>query len=148
MFNLQDQDAYKRRHQVNRRYRYGVLRLDRLNTIYRSRYFVSHFMRGYFYGYRPYTPFFERRFSWALIPFGVFLTVILSAMQVGTGLPDLGTNQAFLDASNGFVIFSMVCVLVVVSTVVIVQAVLFIFNIWADFYITIRDLRRSRFRGI
>jgi len=104
---------------VNRRYHYGDLQLDRLNTIYRSRYFATHFVRGYLYGYRPYTPFFERRFSWALIPFGVFLTVILSAMQVGTGLPDLGTNQAFLDASNGFVIFSMACVLIVVSSVVV-----------------------------
>ena len=144
MFNSWDTDAYMWRHQVNRRYHHGVLLLDRLNSIYRIKYFTTHFRRGYLYGYRPYTPFFERRFSWALIPFGVFLTVILSAMQVGTGLPDLGNNQAFLDASNGVVIFSMVCVLIVVSTVVTVQAVALVINTGAAFSNTMQQFRMNQ----
>lgn len=106
------------------RYQFGELRIDRLNLIYRIRYFKTHFLRGYLYGYHTYTPFFERKFAWALIPFGVFLTVILSSMQVGISLPALGTNPTFLDASNGFVIFSMTCVLVVVSSVVVYQVFL------------------------
>jgi len=111
-------DTYKPRRQVNKRYEFGELRIRRLNLIYRIKYFRTHFLWGYMPRYRSYTPYMERKFAWALIPFGVFLTVILSAMQVGINLPALGTNPTFLDASNGFVIFSMTCVLVVVSSVI------------------------------
>ena len=111
---------------MNERYQFGDLRLDRLNLIYRIRYFKTHFLRGYLYKYHDDAPFFERKFAWALIPFGVFLTVILSAMQVGISLPALGTNQTFLDASNGFVIFSMTCVLAVVSSVIAYQVFVFV----------------------
>jgi len=130
------------------RYQFGELRIDRLNLIYRIRYFKTHFLRGYLHGYHTYTPFFERKFAWALIPFGVFLTVILSSMQVSISLPALGTNPTFLDASNGFVIFSMTCVLVVVSSVVVYQIFVFIITFVTALAHTMQDRRfRSKRRA-
>jgi hypothetical protein len=48
---------------VNRRDQFGELRIDRLITVYRLRYFSTHAVRGYLYGYKPYTPFFEKNLS-------------------------------------------------------------------------------------
>ena len=41
-------------HQCNKRYQFGELRLGRINTIYRMnpRFFLTHFVRGYLYGYK------------------------------------------------------------------------------------------------
>jgi uncharacterized membrane protein len=81
-------------------------------------------VRDYFYGNERYIPFFERNYSWVLIPF-VFLSVVLSAMQVGAGLDPLGKNDTFLSASYGVALFSMICVLVLVAPL----ALLPVFNL-------------------
>jgi hypothetical protein len=60
------------------------------------------------YGYNRYVIFFQRNFSWILIVY-VFFSLVLSAMQVGSGLDELKENYAFLRASYIFVVFSMVC---------------------------------------
>ncbi|KKK19202.1 hypothetical protein ARAM_004774 [Aspergillus rambellii] len=67
--------------QVNRRYHFGELRLGRVNSIYRVRFFFSHFVRGYLYGYNRYVVFFQRNFAWILVVF-VYFSLVLSAMQV------------------------------------------------------------------
>lgn len=72
--------------QVNERYHFGDLRLGRINSVYRTRFFYSHFVRGYLYGYNRYVVFFQRNFSWILIVF-VFFSLVLSAMQVCHHLP-------------------------------------------------------------
>lgn len=117
-------------HQVNKRYQFGELRLGRINSIYRSRYFTTHFVRGYLYGYNRYVVFFERNFSWILIVF-VFFSLVLSAMQVGTGLKDLEDNYAFLRASYVFVVFSMVCVIAVLGVVALLFVCIFLYNMVA-----------------
>ena len=114
-------------HQVNKRYQFGVLRLGRINSIYRSRFFTTHFVRGYLYGYNRYVVFFQRNFSWILIVF-VFFSLVLSAMQVGTGLDELKNNSAFLKASYVFVVFSMVSVVAVLTVVAVVFVGIFLFN--------------------
>jgi uncharacterized membrane protein len=113
--------------QVNKRYQFGDLRLGRVNSIYRTRFFFTHFVRGYLYGYNRYVVFFERNFSWILIVF-VFFSLVLSAMQVGTGLVDLNDNYTFLRASYVFVIFSMVSVLVILGFVAVVFVCIFLYN--------------------
>ncbi|KAF3033954.1 hypothetical protein E8E12_001847 [Didymella heteroderae] len=117
-------------HQVNERYHYGDLRLSRINTIYRTRYFYSHFVRGYLYGYNRYVVFFERNFSWILILF-VFLSLVLSAMQVGTALDELNNSKAFMKGSYGVVVLSMVFVAAVLGIVGLFFVGVFLFNMVA-----------------
>lgn len=116
--------------QVNKRYHFGDLRLGRINSIYRSRFMFTHFVRGYLYGYNRYVVFFQRNFSWILIVF-VFFSLVLSAMQVGAGVPPLQNNAVFLRASYGFVVFSMISALFVLALVGIIFFVIFFFNMAA-----------------
>jgi hypothetical protein len=70
--------------QVNQRYKYGELRLSRLNKIYRllpSAYSIKTFVRGYRSGSTWYSAFFERHFKWMIAVFAIF-SVFLSALQV------------------------------------------------------------------
>ncbi|KAF2629437.1 hypothetical protein BU25DRAFT_457099 [Macroventuria anomochaeta] len=114
-------------HQVNKRYHFGDLRLSRINSIYRTRYFYTHFVRGYLYGYNRYVVFFERNFSWILILF-VFLSLVLSAMQVGTALNELSSSRAFMKGSYGVVVLCMVSVAVVLGVVGAFFVGVFLFN--------------------
>lgn len=112
---------------VNKRFVFGDLRLSRVNFIYRTRFFRTHFVRGYLYGYNRYVVFFERNFSWILIVV-VFLGLVLSAMQVGTGLEALSGNRAFVEACRVTVVLSMVGVAGVLGAVSVVFAGVFAFN--------------------
>ncbi|KAI8941908.1 hypothetical protein NX059_000022 [Plenodomus lindquistii] len=117
-------------HQVNPRYQFGELRLSRINSIYRIRYFHTNFIRGYLYGYNRYAVFFQRNFSWILSVFVLF-SLVLSAMQVGTSLAELQGNRVFLRGSYGFVVLSMVCVGAVLAVLVTVFAGIFLYNMGA-----------------
>ena len=114
-------------HQVNKRFHFGDLRLARINTIYRTRFFATHFVRGYLYGYNRYVVFFNRNFGWILILF-VFLSLVLSAMQVGTALEQLTGDQAFVKGSYGVVVLSMVAVAAVLGVVGVLFVGVFLFN--------------------
>jgi hypothetical protein len=114
-------------HQVNRRFHFGDLRLARVNTIYRTRFFTTHFVRGYLYGYNRYVVFFNRNFGWILILF-VFLSLVLSAMQVGTALEKLNSESAFVQGSYGVVVLSMVAVAAVLGVVGVLFISVFLFN--------------------
>lgn len=113
--------------QVNKRYHFGELRLGRINSIYRIRFFFTHFIRGYLYGYNRYVVFFQRNFAWMLIVF-VYFSLVLTAMQVGLALPQLNTNHAFQQASYGFVVFSIVAVAAIVFFVGILFVGIFLLN--------------------
>ncbi|KAG9198737.1 hypothetical protein G6514_009687 [Epicoccum nigrum] len=114
-------------HQVNKRFHFGDLRLARINTIYRTRFFATHFVRGYLYGYNRYVVFFNRNFGWILILF-VFLSLVLSAMQVGTALDKLNNDSAFVEGSYGVVVLSMVAVAAVLAIVGVLFVGVFLFN--------------------
>jgi uncharacterized membrane protein len=79
------------------------------------------------YGYNRYVIFFQRNFSWILIVF-VFFSLVLSAMQVGSGLKELEDNYAFLRASYVFVVFSMVSVVAVLAIVTFIFIGIFVYN--------------------
>ncbi|KAH7182382.1 uncharacterized protein B0J16DRAFT_321163 [Fusarium flagelliforme] len=71
-------------YEMNRRYRYGELRLSRLNTLHRlglAGFSLRSLVYGYMSGSIRYTTFFERNFNWILGVF-VYISVVLSAMQV------------------------------------------------------------------
>lgn len=118
-------------HQVNKRYQFGDLRLGRINSIYRTRFWHTHFVRGYLYGYNRYVVFFQRKFGWILVVF-VFFSLVLSAMQVGTSLKQVEDSYAFLEASYVFVVFSIVSVVAVLAVVGVIFVVIFLFNMVAS----------------
>jgi succinate dehydrogenase/fumarate reductase cytochrome b subunit len=128
---------------VNKRYQYGELRLQRLNIVYRFTNFYrsGHLMKGYMYGYNRYTVFFERNLGWVVLVF-LYLTIILTAMQVGLATTTLQQNGSFRQASSGFAIFSMVLTVVIVGTALFLAIILFILNLLA----TRKFLRRQAVR--
>ncbi|KAF2111134.1 hypothetical protein BDV96DRAFT_499971 [Lophiotrema nucula] len=126
---------------VDRRYHYGELRLSRLNTLYRLNPSTFSF-RNLVYGFMAtptwYTQFFERNFSWILAAF-IYITVILSAMQVGLATSHLQENSLFQDVSYGVAVFSIVAVVSVVGVMLSVWMVLFWFHLCS----TIRHRKRE-----
>ncbi|KAK2820033.1 hypothetical protein FQN49_007785, partial [Arthroderma sp. PD_2] len=112
---------------VNKRYHFGELRLGRINTIYRLRFFRSHFIRGYLYSYNRYQVFFERNFGWLIGAF-VYISVVLSAMQVGTAIPPLNESVAFNRASYGVVVLSIVAVAACLVFVTILFSWIYLYN--------------------
>jgi hypothetical protein len=104
---------------VSKRYRYGELRLSRLNVIYRltpPAYSLKDLIRGFRAGSTWFSAFFGRHFGWTLAAFATF-SVVLSALQVGLATSELQNSSSFQRASYGFTV--AVLVAVVVSGVVI-----------------------------
>jgi hypothetical protein len=98
--------------EVSKRYRYGELRLSRLNTIYRlmpPAHSLRNLVRGYRAGSTWYNAFFGRHFKWMLAAFAV-LSVLLSALQVGLATSVLQNNRDFQRASYGFTIAALAAV--------------------------------------
>jgi hypothetical protein len=116
----------------HRRYQFGELRLGRINRIYRlnPRFILKHFVRGYLYGYNRYEPFLQRNVAWVLAA-SVLFSLVLSAMQVGIGLPSLQQNLAFTRASFGFVIFSCILAGAVIAFVLAIFGCIFFYNMVA-----------------
>ena len=116
---------------INPRFLYGELRLARLNLIYR---FCSKttswrvFVRGYNYGYHQYSTFVQRNFAWFLTVV-VYITLVLTAMQVGFATDELKNNAAFSRASYGFTVFAILAPLGLGGTIAVVVAVLFVGNV-------------------
>lgn len=114
---------------VNKRYHFGELRLGRINSIYRIRFFFTHFIRGYLYGYNRYVVFFQRNLAWILVVL-VYFSLVLAAMQVGATIQPLNTNTAFLQASYGFSVFSIISVAVIVGFVGVMFVTIFLINMF------------------
>jgi hypothetical protein len=138
---------------VNKRYWYGELRLDRLNIIYRlTHIFESGLLRGYMNGYNRYAVFFERNFKWTLLVF-LYITLALTAMQVGQGTSRLQQNKAFQQASYGFAVFSIVLPLVIVGVSLLLFLWFFFYHLIATkTFATVREReqvsRRSKSPGV
>ncbi|KAJ5455903.1 uncharacterized protein N7458_004167 [Penicillium daleae] len=124
---------------VNKRYHFGELRLGRINSIYRIRFFFTHFIRGYLYGYNRYVVFFQRNFAWILIVL-VYFSLVLTAMQVGATIPPLNTNTAFLQASYGFSVFSIITVAAIVGSLGVMFVTIFLINM----FLAIRQEQKQR----
>ena len=110
---------------VNKRYCFGELRQARLNHIYRFR--RGNFIRGYEFGYNLYGSFFSRNFAWLITVF-VYVTIALTAMQVGLATDSLGHNAAFQQASYGFGIFSLLLPVLIVCVALGIFLVNFVNN--------------------
>jgi hypothetical protein len=121
---------YGRLSDVNPRYLYGELRLGRLDLVYRfcsrKRKFTT-FIRGYHYGYHQYSTFIERNFAWVLTAI-IYITIVLTAMQVGLASEELMHNHGFNRAAYGFTVFSILGPLIVLLLGSAVVGVLFYGN--------------------
>jgi hypothetical protein len=122
---------------VHRRYRYGELRLRRLNH-------VSRFWRwgeAYHSVYVQYDHFFAQNFAWLLM-LVVYLSVILSSMQVVLATPQAG--QAFQDASYWFGVVALIIIVMGLS----MQAALFIYLFLFHLVRTILNLKKERMEWV
>ncbi|KAF5669915.1 kinesin light chain [Fusarium denticulatum] len=93
---------------VDLRYRYGELRLSRLNTLYRlglAGFSLRNVVYGFMSGSVRYTTFFERNFGWILGVF-VYVTVVLSAMQVALATDKFSNSDNFQQFSYGIIAIS------------------------------------------
>ena len=116
---------------ISPRYLYGELRLGRLNTIYRfcsATINFTVFIHGYEYIYHDYSTLLGRNFAWVVTAI-IYITIVLTAMQVGLGTSELRDNTAFNRASYGFTIFSMLAPLVILVIAGILTLVLVLFNL-------------------
>jgi hypothetical protein len=117
--------------EANYRYRYGELRLTRLNTLYRlglAGFSLQNVVYGFMSGSLRYTTFFERNFGWILAVF-VYVTVILSAMQVALATDRFVSSDHFQQFSYGLALLSIAFVLAVVAVMLFVWWSLFWFHI-------------------
>lgn len=111
---------------IDRRFYYGELRLNRINTIYRLTR-PGHIMRGYMSRWNDYGTFLRAQFAWAAAA-TLYTVVVLTAMQVGLATTTLAQNPAFQRASYGFTVFSILAPVVLCASILVVFVVAFIVN--------------------
>lgn len=131
---------------VDRRYKYGELRLSRLNTMTRylpGMWSTNNFLRQYISTSTWYQEFFERNFSWLLGTF-LYISVILSAMQVALATPQLGENVPFQNMSYSIAVFTITAVFLGVATISAVWFFLFCFHLLSTIAFTKRALSSNK----
>lgn len=110
---------------INKRYRFGELRLSRLNKII---YFGSFSYRGYSNWYHTYGSYFSRNLT-PIVSAIAYITIILTAMQVGLATNHLKDNTAFQRASSGFTVFSIMSPLILGILVFAFFVIMFLDNL-------------------
>ncbi|KAH6889969.1 hypothetical protein B0T10DRAFT_43975 [Thelonectria olida] len=117
--------------QVDRRYGYGELRLSRLNTLYRfgaAGFSIHNAVFGFMTGSTRYTTVFERNFGWILAVF-VYISILLSAMQVALATERFNSSIAFQHFSFGIALLSIAFVFSAVAVMLLVWSALFWFHL-------------------
>ncbi|PYH69625.1 uncharacterized protein BO88DRAFT_404637 [Aspergillus vadensis CBS 113365] len=116
---------------INKRYEFGELRLSRLNSLYRLAP-VTFSIRNLVFGFLPsstwYQEFFERNFSWILAVL-VYMSVLLSAMQVGLATEALQGNQQFQRVCVVFTLASIFFTVVLVWIMLMLWILLFFYHL-------------------
>lgn len=111
---------------IDERFRYGELRLGRLNKLQ----LVASGAK-YLSSWSRYGDFFSENFTW-LASTTVYIAVVLTAMQVGLATTSLADNEAFQRASYGFTIFAIIGPLAASGLILAVFVHMFISNcVWA-----------------
>lgn len=130
------------------RYRYGELRLERINAIYRFMPGVPNrsLIRGYYREYyTEYSTFFQRNFAWPVALFAV-ITIVLGAMQVGLQTRLLQKDDAFEKGCYTFVVFSLIMLVVLFISGGALFVALVIYNLMVT--LRPRSCARSRYPEI
>lgn len=111
---------------IDERFKYGELRLSRLNKIYRFTRWPL-LLGPYMSHWHQYGSFFRDNFTW-LASTTVYIVVVLTAMQVGLAADKLKDNRSFQSASYGFTVFSVLGPLVAAVLIIVAFLILFAFN--------------------
>ena len=122
---------------INPRFHHKELRLSRLNHIY---FFTQLSPGGFVRRWDRYSTFFHANLGW-LTATTVYIVVVLTSMQVGLATEVLGGNRAFQAASYGFTVFSILGPLICAGLIVIVFAIMLVF----DTSHTLSQMRRREF---
>ncbi|PLB50325.1 hypothetical protein P170DRAFT_435527 [Aspergillus steynii IBT 23096] len=116
---------------INQRYEFGELRLSRLNPLYRltpSTFSMHNLVFGFMPSSTWYRAFFEQNFSWILAVL-VYMSLLLSAMQVGLATDELQGNQQFQRTCIVFTLGSIFFTVVLVGVMLVLWTVLFCYHI-------------------
>jgi hypothetical protein len=115
---------------ASRRYQYGELRLSRLDQIYRlaPTFMFRNLISGYLYIYSSYGGFFRREFAWLVVAFA-YISIILSAMQVGLTTGQLQDNEAFNNGAFGFAVLAIVFPVTISGLVLMLYIALWIYHV-------------------
>ena len=111
---------------IDERFKYGELRLSRLNNIYRLTRWPL-LLKPYMSRWHQYGNFFHDNFTW-LASTTVYIVVVLTAMQVGLAADRLKGNRSFQSVSYGFTLFSILGPLVAAVLITVAFLVLFVHN--------------------
>ena len=133
---------------ISPRYLYGELRLGRVNLIYRlcrNTRSPQTLIRGHFYGYHTYGSFIGQNFAWVLTVI-IYITIVLTAMQVGLATTELQSSHMFNRASYGFTVLSIMAPLGIVFVLLLVLLILIVFNF--NYAIRKRSITRKSFPTI
>lgn len=112
---------------INQRFIYGELRLGRLNLIYRL---GKGRLRGYLNNSTTYSDFLRGNLK-SLLTLFAYVTIVLSALQVGLGTRHLRDNNAFHSTSYVIVVFSMVAPLLALALMLVFVLGLTLYNLVA-----------------
>ncbi len=115
---------------ISKRYRYGELRVSRLNHIYRfaPQFSLKHLVRGYLYSYSSYGGFFKGKFAWLIVAFA-YISIVLSAMQVGLSTNQLHHNDDFNKGSYGFALTSIIFPVAVTAIALLLYIMLWLYHV-------------------
>ena len=132
--------------QFHRRYRYGELRLSRLHWIVQLApsplWSPRTFVNGYMNTPTWYAALFRRNFGWLVIALA-YISIILSALQVGLAVDQFEKNPRFVNLSYGLVIASLAFVFAGIVTIIVVWASLFWFHLLSTLHF-VRKIRMQR----
>ncbi|RSL46566.1 hypothetical protein CEP54_013790 [Fusarium duplospermum] len=118
-------------HQVDPRYGYGELRLTRLNTLYclgAAGFSFHKLVYGYLSMSTQYRDFFQRNFGWIVAAF-VYMSVVLSAMQVALATERFQHDARFQGFSYGVALVSIGFVLAAILSMLMICWSLFWFHL-------------------
>jgi hypothetical protein len=127
---------------LDRRYRYGELRLSRLNFVYALK---CREIKGYHNAYTRYAPYFSRYFTGAILIFA-FASVTLSAMQVAIQEPSPSLSTAFAISTFRFSIIILCAVAVIVCLMVALFIPIVVFDLSSGLVMNkrlARDMRKA-----
>jgi len=131
---------------VDQRYHYGELRLSRLNSLYRinpSTFSLHNLVHGFMPTSTWHTAFFERNFAWILVVF-IYVTVVLSAMQVGLATARLQRNSPFQSVSYVIALTSIAVVVAAIISGLIVWFGLFWYHLLSTIHYAKKAERERR----
>ena len=133
---------------ISKRYKYGELRLARLDQIYRlsPKFHFKYLLQGYLYAYSSYSGFFRREFAWLVVAFA-YISIILSAMQVGLATSQLKDDALFNNGSFGFAVSAIIFPVAMTGVAVLLYACLWVFHLTTTLYYHMRAMRQEENEG-